>query len=166
MTMGISVALLALLFALFALWALVAVYARLRALEASTAVGLSGYPSLVGRHAPPLVRPCPGQRGGVVAVLDADCALCHDVCAAFAAAADRDPSTRFVAIVDREVGLPSGCAELVVDATTRAELFEGYAPTLLVLDAAGVVLDRTFVYSDTDLGALIGQEAVVEEAKA
>jgi hypothetical protein len=159
MTMGISVALAALLVALFALVALVAVYVRLRALEASRAARLSGYPSLIGHHAPRLVRPCPGQKGGIVAVLDADCALCHDVCAALGAAAERDPSTRVVALVDREVDLPAGCAELAVDATTRADLFEGYAPTLLVLDSVGVVVERTFVYSDTDLGAVLGEVA-------
>jgi hypothetical protein len=155
MTLGISIALLALLAALFALVALVAVYARVRALEASRAAGLSGYPSLIGHHAPRLVRPCPGQRGGIVAVLDADCALCHDVWGALAAAAERDPSARYVALVDREIDLPAGCAELVVDATTRADMFEGYAPTLLVLDAVGVVIERAFVYADTDINAVL-----------
>lgn len=170
MTLGISVALLALLVALFALVALVAVYTRVRALEASRTAGLSGYPSLVGHHAPRLVRPCPGQRGGIVAVLDADCALCHDVWGALAAAADRDPSARYMALVDREIDLPAGCAELVVDATTRADMFEGYAPTLLVLDAVGVVIERAFVYADTDINAVLQNAlppaAVLDEATA
>ena len=52
MTVTLAVALLALLLALFVLVVLVAVYARVRALEAGTAAGVSGYRSLVGPPAP------------------------------------------------------------------------------------------------------------------
>lgn len=153
MSAQLAVALLALLVALFALVALVAVYARVRALEAGREVGLSGYAAVVGRPAPPSVRPRPGQRAGVVAVLDADCALCHAVWDALAAVGDI--GVRVVAIVDRaDAFAPHPGAELLGDPAARAELFEGYAPTVLHLDAAGTVVHRTFVDADTDLRTL------------
>lgn len=157
MTTELAVALLALLVALFALVALVAVYARVRALEAGRAAELSGYATLVGRPAPPAVRPGAEQRGAVVAVLDADCALCHGVWDALVTASTQRSDARFVALVDRPDEFPAGGrTELLVDAGARAEVFEGYSPTLLDLDAAGTVTGRTFVYADTDLTALLG----------
>lgn len=158
--MELAIALLALLVALFALVALVAVYARVRALEAGRTAELSGYASVVGRPAPPPVQPTDGQRGAVVAVLDADCALCHGVWDALGVAADHEPAYRFVAIADRADGFrPAGRAELVIDQGARADVFEGYTPTLLDVDPTGVVRGRTFVYSDTDLPALMRELA-------
>lgn len=157
MSLALAVALCALLVALFALVALVAVYARVRALEAGRVAELSGYAALVGRPAPAVVRPRAGQRVGVVAVLDADCALCHGVWDAIATG-DEDPGARVVALVDRADAFathPGGRAELLVDADARADLFEGYSPTVLAVDAAGTVTSRSFVYADTDLGALV-----------
>jgi hypothetical protein len=156
-SVALAVALLALLVSLFVLVALVAVYARVRALEAARTAELSGYAPLVGRPAPVTVRPRSGQRVAVVAVLDADCALCHGVWAAMTAA-DEEPHIRFVALVDRLDDFatrPDGGAELLADIDARADLFEGYSPTLLAVDAAGVVTHRSFVYTDTDLGALV-----------
>ncbi|WP_433558671.1 hypothetical protein ACQPWY_09550 [Pseudonocardia xinjiangensis] len=157
MSVALAVALLALLVALFTLVALVAVYARVRALEATGPAELSGYVALVGRQAPAAVRPGPGQRAAVVAVLDAHCALCHAVWDALCAVQD-DPHVRVVALVDRPEDFAvraGGRAELLADPDARADLFEGYSPTLLAVDAAGVVTHRSFVYSDTDLGALV-----------
>jgi hypothetical protein len=169
MTLPVAVALLALLVALFTLVALVAVYARVRALEsAMTLTGVSGYASLVGRAAPPSIRPGQGQRRTLVAVLDADCGICHDVLAALTA--EPLPAVRTVALADRTEGVevPAGSAvELLADPAVRAELFEGYAPTLLVVDDAGAVRDRRFVYPDTDLPALVRSlTADVEVARA
>jgi hypothetical protein len=153
MSAPMAVALLALLVASFALVALVAVYARVRALEAGRAAGLSGYAAVVGRPAPPLVRPRAGQRAGLVAVLDADCALCHLVWDALAEATH--PGVRVVALVDRPEAFTSHPGvELLGDPAARAELFEGYAPTVLQLDAAGTVVNRAFVDADTELPAL------------
>jgi hypothetical protein len=153
MSAQMAVALLALLVAAFALVALVAVYARVRALEAARAIGLSGYAAVVGRAAPPSVRPGPGQRAGFVAVLDADCALCHAVWDALAEVTDT--GVRIVALVDRPDAFASHPgAELISDPAARAELFEGYAPTVLELDAAGTVVQRSFVDADADLPAL------------
>jgi hypothetical protein len=85
-----------------------------------------------------------------VAVLDADCALCHLVWDALAAIAD--PGVRVVALVDRpDEFAPHPGAELLADPGARAELFEGYSPTVLQLDAVGTVVHRTFVDADTDL---------------
>ena len=154
MSVQMAVALLALLVALFALVALVAVYARVRALEAAREIGLSGYGAVVGRQAPPSVRPGPGQRAGIVAVLDADCALCHAVWDAVAEVTDA--RVRVVALVDRpDAFAPQPGAELLTDPAARAELFEGYAPTVLQLDAAGTVVHRSFVDADADLPALV-----------
>jgi hypothetical protein len=154
MSAHMAVALLALLVALFALVALVAVYARVRALEAARSIGLSGYGAVVGRPAPPPVRPGPGQRAGLVAVLDADCALCHAVWDALAEVTDT--GVRVVALVDRaDAFAPHPGAELLTDPAARAELFEGYAPTVLQLDGAGTVVHRAFVDADTDLSGLV-----------
>jgi hypothetical protein len=153
-----AVALLALLVALFALVAVVAVYARVRALEAARETGLSGYAAVVGRRAPSSVRPRPGQRAGLVAVLDADCALCHAVWDALAGrvvGSVADAGVRVVALVDRpDAFAPSPWAELLTDPAARADLFEGYAPTVLQLDAAGTVVHRSFVDADADLPGL------------
>ncbi|GAA5140955.1 hypothetical protein [Pseudonocardia adelaidensis] len=153
MTVQMAVALVALLVALFTLVALVAVYARVRGLEASREIGLSGYGAVVGRPAPPSVRPGPDRRSGLVAVLDADCALCHAVWDALTAVPDS--GVRIVALVDRpDAFTPHPGAERLADPAARAELFEGYAPTVLQLDATGVIVQRTFVDADTDLPAL------------
>ena len=55
-----------------------------------------------------------------------------------------------VALSDR-AGHGSAPAFLRVDVAARADLFEGYAPTVLAVDAAGTVVGRRFVYADTDL---------------
>jgi hypothetical protein len=156
-SVALAVALLALLVSLFVLVALVAVYARVRALEAGRIAELSGYAPLVGRPAPAAVRPRSGQRAAVVAVLDAECGLCHGVWDAITAAGEQE-HIRFVALVDRPDDFathPGGRAELLADVDARADLFEGYSPTLLAVDAAGVVTHRSFVYADTDLGVLV-----------
>jgi hypothetical protein len=159
MSLALAVALLALLVALFALVALVGVYARVRALEAGRAAELSGYTSLVGRPAPAAVRPRPGEQVAVVAVLDGDCALCRAVWQAMGEADRRDAvigGVRYVGLVDRAGDVPApGGAELVVDVQARADLFEGYAPTVLAVDADGTATGRRFVYPDTDLPALL-----------
>lgn len=153
MTVELAVALLALLVALFALVALVAVYARVRALEAGRADGVSGYAGLLGSPAPAAVAPAADQDVSVVAVLDADCALCHEVLATLAAAAA--PGHRSVAVCDRDAFAPAAGVDVVVDAGVRAELFEGYSPTVLAVDASGRIRSRTFVYADTDRAGLV-----------
>lgn len=153
MTVELAVALLALLVALFALVALVAVYARVRALEAGRADGISGYAGLLGTPAPAAVVPGPGQAVSLVAVLDADCASCHAVLATLAEAAG--PGHRSVAVCDRDGFAAAPGVEIITDPAVRAELFEGYSPTLLAVDAAGRVRSRTFVYADTDREELV-----------
>jgi hypothetical protein len=169
MSVALAVALLALLVASFAVVALVAVYARVRTLEAGDAAGLSGYATLVGRPAPAAVRPGPRQRAALVAVVDGACALCRPVLASLAAVAAM-PEVRVVALTDRlpadaDHRLPAGA--LRVDPAARADLFEGYAPTVLAVDAAGTVVARRFVYTDTDLSAVLrelGRQAGVDVA--
>jgi hypothetical protein len=154
-TPPLAVALLALLVALFALLALVAVHARVRALEAGRAAFAdpSGYPALTGRPGPAAVRPRSGERGALVAVVDADCVLCREVWHALRAA--DLPGVRRVAVADRAGPFTGVGADLLVDPDLRAALFEGYSPTLLALDAAGTVTARRFVYADTDLPGLV-----------
>ncbi|MGI5129172.1 hypothetical protein ACQEVB_20370 [Pseudonocardia sp. CA-107938] len=164
MTVELAVALLALLVGLFALVALVAVYARVRALEAGRADGVSGYASLLGTPAP-AVAPFAGQRVSVVAVLDADCALCHEVLATLSAMAG--PDHRSVAVCDRAGFAPAPGVDIITDPAVRAELFEGYSPTVLAVDAAGRIRSRTFVYADTDRVELVtGLLARTERAAA
>ena len=45
--------------------------------------------------------------------------------------------------------------DVVVDTDVRAELFEGYSPTILAVDASGRIRSRTFVYADTDRVGLV-----------
>jgi hypothetical protein len=155
MSVALAVALLALLVAAFTLVALIAVYARVRGLEAASAdTGLSGYATLVGRPAPASVRPGPGEGCSLVAILDGDCTLCATVVDALTAvnAADR---VRVVGLTDRIHGTVAGTGILRVDVAARADLYEGYAPTVLAVDAGGTVVARRFVYADTDLPELL-----------
>jgi hypothetical protein len=151
-TLPVALALLALLVAAFALVAVVAVLARVRVLEAGRAAEVSGYGSLTGRLAPVPVVPRPGQRLGLVAVLDPDCALCHVVLDALGAV--EDPDVRIVAVTPFPTA-PRDGIEMLSDAAVRAALYEGYAPTLLALDAAGAVTRRHFVHADTDVTSLV-----------
>lgn len=163
MSLPMAVALLALLVALFALTALVAVYARVKALEAGRGTDLSGYAALVGRPAPAAVAPRAGERVGIVAVLDTSCASCLTLWATVNEVASElagsEPGARYVGLVDRASDLAGAAtgphAELLADVTVRADLFEGYAPTLLAVDASGTVSHRSFVYPDTDVRALL-----------
>jgi hypothetical protein len=156
MSVALAVALLALLVSLFTLVALVAVYARVRGLEAAGDTGLSGYAALVGRPAPASVRPAPGDVCALVAVLDGDCTLCAAVLQALDAV-HAEGGVRVVALTDRihEPATGPGAELLRVDVATRADLFEGYAPTVLAVDAGGTVVARRFVYGDTDLPLLL-----------
>jgi hypothetical protein len=154
MSVALAVALLALLVALFSLVALVAVYARVRGLENAGDTGVTGYPALVGRPAPASVRPGPGAQCGLVAILDGDCTLCATVVEALDdvhAAGD----VHVVALTDRIAGAGTTPGILRVDVAARADLFEGYAPTVLAVNAAGTVVARRFVYADTDLTELL-----------
>ena len=157
MSVALAVALLALLVALFTLVALVAVYARVRSLENLEAAGdlaVSGYPVLVGRRAPGSVRPAVGDTGGIVAIVDADCALCGAVLDALGPVATAG-GVRVVALTDRP-GHDGDLPDFVrVDVSARADLFEGYAPTILAVDTTGTVVARRFVYADTDLPATL-----------
>jgi hypothetical protein len=156
MSVALAVALLALLVALFSLVALVAVYARVRGLETAGDAGVTGYPALVGRPAPASVRPGPGAQCGLVAILDGDCTLCATVVEALAAV-HAAGAVHVVALTDRIAGAGTtpGAGILRVDVAARADLFEGYAPTVLAVDAAGTVVARRFVYADTDLTELL-----------
>jgi hypothetical protein len=156
MTVTLAVALLALLVASFGLVALVAVHARVRALEASAGVGTTGYPALVGRPAPASVRPRPHERCALVAVVDGECVLCRAVLAELAAVSP-ESGVRVVALTDRADDLAMPAGSVRVDPAARADLFEGYAPTVLAVDGAGTVVARRFVYPDTDVRALLAE---------
>ena len=84
----------------------------------------------------------------IVAVVDGDCALCGAVVDALSAVAAG--GVRVVALTDRDDNR-DGPDFVRVDTAARADLFEGYAPTILAVDAAGTVVARRFVYADTSL---------------
>jgi hypothetical protein len=157
MSLALAVALLALLVALFTLVALVAVYARVRGLEAGGDSAVSGYAALVGRAAPASVRPRPGDTCSLVAVVDGDCALCGVVVDALADVVAAAGDVRVVALTDRALGDAPHFVR--VDVAARADLFEGYAPTVVAVDTEGTVVARRFVYADTDLPRLLGELA-------
>ena len=140
MSVALAVALLALLVALFSLVALVAVYARVRGLETAGDAGVTGYPTLVGRPAPVSVQPGPGAQCGLVAILDGDCTLCASVVEALAAV-HAAGAVHVVALTDRiagaGAGTTSGAGILRVDVAARADLFEGYAPTVPAASSPG-----------------------------
>jgi hypothetical protein len=128
-----------------------------RGIEAASAdTGLSGYATLVGRPAPASVRPGPGERCGLVAVLDGDCTLCATVVDALTGMNAAD-DVRVVALTNRihDSAVGPGTGILRLDVAARADLYEGYAPTVLAVDAGGTVVARRFVYADTDLPELL-----------
>jgi hypothetical protein len=100
------------------------------------------------------VRPGPGEGCSVVAILDGDCTLCATVVDALTAlnAAGR---VRVVGLTDRIHDPAAGTGILRADVAARADLYEGYAPTVLAVDAGGTVVARRFVYADTDLPELL-----------
>ena len=109
----------------------------------------TSFDQLVSRAAPVSVRPGPGDAAGLVAIVDGDCALCGAVLDALADVAAAG-GVRVVALADR-ADHASARSFVRVDVAARADLFEGYAPTVLAVDAAGTVVGRRFVYADTDL---------------
>ena len=156
MTLSMAIALTAVTVALLALLGLIAVYGKLRQLEASIVVDISGYSESANRLAPVAVHPCGATELSIVAMLDQDCGLCKEVWNALC-----DFSLLPDAKTLRFIGLPAAMdtlqlpgsdrIELNTDPAVRADLFEGYTPVLLVIDRDGRIQDRKFIYSDTDV---------------
>lgn len=167
MELATAISLVAVLVALVAVLGLVAVYGRLRQLEAGAATDLSGYSAASTRIAPSAVLPRAGATASLVAVLDRDCAMCHVLWLHLSELRESGDyaSLRIVGLLDAPVGDAFGAfgggsgAELLVDASARADLYEGYAPTLLAVDREGEVRSRRFVYADTDIPSTVRELA-------
>ncbi|MBY8871116.1 hypothetical protein K7640_04560 [Micromonospora sp. PLK6-60] len=155
-SLPVALALLAIVVAAFALLAVLAVYARLRQAERVIADLTFGSDR---RSLPESLRPGPGVPASVLLTLDGECPTCHEL--ARAAAASDWSGLRVVRLFssaaarDRHAATPG--LETVVDPDTWAAVYEGYTPTVTVVDAAGTTVHRRFVYADNDMTALLAE---------
>lgn len=170
MDISTALALLALLIALLATVGLAAVYGRVRQLEAGAAVAMTGYAPLAGRQAPQPVWPASTQQTTVLAVLDVDCALCRTVWSGLRGfAADRG-RYRVMGLLDRAPAEGDGFdpdprTEILVDAEVRADLYEGYTPTVMLVGSDGRIRSRRFAYADTDVAAMLADLDAVADRR-
>ena len=153
---SMAVALLALAVACFALLGLIAIYGKLRQIEAGIGTDISGYSLAARRVAPEAVWPREGTEVSIVALLDENCVLCQEMWKTVAEFSSREESDgiRYIGLVPTGENLlfpAEGRLEISLDVSVRAELFEGYAPVLLVVDTEGNIQDRKFIYGDTDV---------------
>jgi len=156
MSLPLALSLLSLLIAIFAVVAVAAVYSRLRALEETALSPDSDRLADDDRKAPAALLPGPGRRASLVMLLDGGCGICHGVWESLQAAGL--PGVRVVGVT----GDPAAAAAftegtVLADPDLWTALYEGYAPTLTVVDATGAVRARRFVYGDTDIPALLAE---------
>ncbi|MEU5670077.1 hypothetical protein ABZ749_06815 [Micromonospora sp. NPDC047753] len=160
-----ALALLAILVAVFALVAVAGVYSRLRQVEqviADLTVGGGRRDTL-----PASLRPQPGESATVLLTLDGECPICHRL----AKAVEEEMATaawaglrvvRVFSSIDARDRHPDVVAmETVADPDVWAAVYEGYNPTLSVVNAAGEVIFRRFVYADTNLTELLAEASAV-----
>ncbi|WP_166353465.1 hypothetical protein [Phytoactinopolyspora limicola] len=159
MTTASAIALLSLLVSVLALATAVAVYARLRLLE-RTALA----PGAVAMTDEQILAPAqlwPGDAGRVsrVLLLDGTCPICR----ALAEAGAQHPvdTVRTVALfaTAEAADTISDLTELeaLVDPDAWAALSEGYSPCLFIVGDDGRVLERRFVYADTDMPEMLAE---------
>ncbi|MGH3862489.1 hypothetical protein [Actinokineospora sp.] len=157
MSLPIALALVAALIAIFAVIAAFATYTRLRTVERAVFSADTARLADDTRTVPPELRPRTGERATLVLLLESGCPTCA---VAIDALAGRDrPGMRSVAVFAAEAsvdtyGTPS-TVERVASPDLWQFLYEGYAPCLYVVGADGRITDRRFLYTDTDVPALI-----------
>jgi hypothetical protein len=154
MSFELSVALLALIVAVFAVLAAYAVFLRLRSLE-RTALA-PGATLMV-----PTSRPAPAdlqrQRPVLALLLNVTCPVCHALVEETARYVAVTPSVPVEVVAVLPPGAPAdaGPFEALVNADVWQYLDEGYAPCVYLIDRRGEIVDRRFVYGDTDIPAVL-----------
>ena len=154
-----AVALLALAVAFFAVLAVAAVYARLRQVERAVGTSALGPPA-----EPAPLRTGPGRAGSLVLFFDGQCPVCGDLWRALRAAVRAGELAHLRPVVVAASGTADryrgdALIDVCTDPDVWAALYEGYTPTVTLLDAAGTVVDRRFVYADTDHRAVLAELA-------
>jgi len=153
-----ALALLALAVAVFALLAVGGVYGRLKQAERALADMTFGE---IASSMPEELRPRDGAAATVVLTLDGECPTCHQLAAAVDAAVSDGVMTglrvvrMFATEESRGRHTPSDLVETYADPDLWTAVYEGYTPTVSIVDRNGRVVHRRFVYPDTDLGALV-----------
>ncbi|MGW3774453.1 hypothetical protein [Actinomadura verrucosospora] len=170
MSLPTALSLCSLLASGFAVLAVGAVYSRLRLLE-RTALN-PGNTLLSDEHpiAPKALQPTGNATTTLVLLLSDGCSVCGVV---WRAAADYVAThdlgrSRLVALFPsqgaaRTFGDAPGL-ECVVDPGMWSALSEGYTPCLYLIGTSGRVTDRRFVYTDTDVSALLAGLARVTDS--
>ncbi|WP_188187686.1 hypothetical protein [Nonomuraea sp. SYSU D8015] len=156
MSLPLALSLLSLLIAIFAVIAVAAVYSRLRALEQTALNPDTDRLADEDRTLPATLLPGPGQRATLAMLLDGGCGICQGVWESLQAA--DLPGVRLVGVTG-DAGAAAAFAKGVVlaDPDLWTALYEGYAPSLTVIDGTGAVLARRFVYGDTEISTLLSE---------
>ncbi|MFI6318807.1 hypothetical protein ACIBG8_14865 [Nonomuraea sp. NPDC050556] len=156
MTLPLALSLLSLLVTLFALVAVAGVYSRVRILEQTALNPDAARLAAESRTVSSAYRPEAGQVAAVVLLMDGSCAVCHQ---AWTMAHEREwPELKIVGLVtDPQMAAAFTGGTVVADPGQWRELFEGYAPCMYAIDPKGAVLDRRFVYGDTDVPELLAK---------
>lgn len=154
MSLPLALSLLSLLIAIFAVIAVAAVYSRLRALEQTALNPGSDRLADDDREMPVALLPGPGRQATLAVLLTGDCGVCRGVWESLRAA--DLPGVRLVGVTG-DAGAAAAFAEgtVLADPDLWTALYEGYAPSLTVIDGTGAVLTRHFVYGDTEIPALL-----------
>ncbi|MFF5213032.1 hypothetical protein [Streptosporangium sp. NPDC000396] len=157
MTLSTSLALIAIVLSIFAILAVGGVYIRLRMLEQSVLNPRGAMLADDARAAPDALRPTGDNARTLVLLIDAGCGTCHRV---WEFAQRPIPGVRVVSLFSSaetaEVfGEPSsGSVERITDPDLWTALYEGYTPCVYVIGTSGEIVERRFVYGDTDLSLL------------
>ncbi|GAA0934273.1 hypothetical protein [Nonomuraea longicatena] len=153
MTLPVALSLLSLLLSLFTLLATAGVYARVRTLEqAGGGAQLTDQPQAV----PAGLRPGAGDTHALLFLLDAGCGICKGL---WETSVRPIPGVRVLGLfTSQEVASTfDGGVEKVADPDLWSAVYEGYAPCVYVIDPAGRIVARRFVYGDTDVPALLSE---------
>ncbi|MBG0831089.1 hypothetical protein HS041_25340 [Planomonospora sp. ID67723] len=154
MSPTLAVALLALLVGVFALLAVAAVYSRVRTLEQTALSSSSDRLADVSRVSPASLLPQAGQAFSLVVLMDAACGICHQTWEAVSSTAL--PGVRLIGLLAEAPSSASFTGDAVMaDPDLWSNLYEGYSPCLYVIAPSGDVVDRRFVYGDTDIPGLL-----------
>ncbi|MEV0612838.1 hypothetical protein AB0I81_05870 [Nonomuraea sp. NPDC050404] len=156
MSLPLALSLLSLLIAIFAVIAVTAVYSRVKALEQTALNPDSDRLADDEVKMPAALLPGPGRQATLAMLLDGGCAICHGVWESLQGA--DLPGVRVVGVTG-DLAAASAFTEgtVLADPDLWTALYEGYAPSLTIIDDAGAVLDRRFVYGDTDIPTLLSE---------
>lgn len=151
---------LSLALALFAVLAVGGLYVRLKQVERGLTELVFGQSNNV---APPRLRPGPGEAATIVLTLDGECPTCHHLSEAVEQAMRSGAlrGVRVARVFATETSMrrhgESTAMQSYADSDLWSAVYEGYTPTLSVVDHRGHPAYRRFVYADTDLNTLLAE---------